>query len=52
VNEINSIALKMVVLLMAEEMHKRRCREMMNKFKKRDKGCGSINWRRKKIRRN
>jgi len=34
VNEINSIALKMVVLLMAEEMHKRRCREMMNNLRK------------------
>jgi hypothetical protein len=50
VNELNSIALKMVVSLMAEERHKLRCREMKNKFKKREKGCGCINGRRKKIR--
>jgi hypothetical protein len=47
-NELNSIALKMVVSLMVEERHKLRCREMKNKFKKREKGCGSINGRRKK----
>jgi ribosomal protein L19E len=48
VNELNSIALTMVVSMIAEERHKPKCREMKNKFKKREKGCGSINGRRKK----
>lgn len=33
VNELNSIALKMILSLMAEERHKLRFREMKNKFK-------------------
>jgi len=52
VNEFNFIALKIVVLLMTEERNKRKCREMKSKFKIREKGCGSINGRRNKRKRN
>ena len=47
-NKLHSLALKIVVSLMAEERHKLGCREMKNKFKKRDKVSGSINGKRRK----
>lgn len=46
-NEFNFIALRTVVSVMAEVRNKLKFSEIKSKFKKTEKGCGSINGRRK-----